>query len=130
MPYDIKWIEEPWIMRVTYSGYVSTDDVNSVMEICVVEAEKHQINFLVEFADFEGIDMKVWRVNQVMALMRNPNVRWFTIIGMNPAIRMLSQLAMRFNMFKSFDTEEKALEFLYKMVDVQKQEKTDTGKNL
>lgn len=120
MPAKSTWIEEPWIMKVTYTGKVTLQDIDSMMNICVAEADKHPINFIVDFSDADTPDPAIFRSAALRKLLGHDNRRWFAFVGLEGIYRMGAQLLMRFTSFKSFNTEEEAVTFLTEMVEHQK----------
>src|SRR4051812_48133537 len=109
MAHKIEWIEEPWVMRVTYIDRITTADVEVVMKTCVDAVEKHPANFLVEMVNVSFHESSIFRSKALMNLVIHRNTRWFALVGVNGMLQMAARALLARTRFKSFSTDEEAV---------------------
>ena len=122
MAHKIEWIEEPWVMRVTYIDRITTADVEVVMKTCVDAVEKHPANFLVEMVNVSFHESSIFRSKALMNLVIHRNTRWFALVGVNGMLQMAARALLARTRFKSFSTDEEAVAFLLEKAQLQKME--------
>jgi stage II sporulation SpoAA-like protein len=122
MEHKAEWIEEPWIMRVTWKGRLTVADTDTLMKICLDAADKHEVNFLVDFREVKFHDPKIFGSTSLMSLIRHRNSKWFAFLGLTGVLQMAAQVLMTRSPFKSFTDEQKAIEFLRAKTEIQKAE--------
>ena len=120
MAQKIEWIEEPWIMRVTYLDRITADDIETVMKVCIEAVEKHPANFLVDVSTVSFHESSLFRSKTLIALFRHRNTRWFAFVGMNAMLRGAAQALMLRTPFKTFTNESEAVAFLHQKAEQQK----------
>ena len=122
MAHKIEWIEEPWIMRVTYIDRMTAEDVETVMKVCIDAVDKHPANFLVDFSNISFHESNLFRSKSLIGLFRHRNTKWFAFLGLNGIMHTAAQALMMRTPFKSFNDEQEALAFLQKKAEQQKVE--------
>ena len=122
MAHKIEWIEEPWIMRVTYIDRMTAEDVEAVMSVCVEAVDKHPANFLVDFSNISFHESNLFRSKALINLFRHRNTKWFAFLGLNGMMHTAAKALMMRTPFKSFTNEQEAIEFLKKKAEQQKAE--------
>jgi hypothetical protein len=121
MGHKMTWLDEPWSMRVDYSELTTVDDLEEVMSVCIPAAQKHPINFLIDFREVEQVEPALLRSPAFLELFRQPNTKWFAMVGAKGLVRMGVALFGRYMSAKHFNDVESALAFLEEMVAHQKQ---------
>jgi hypothetical protein len=122
MAHKIEWIEEPWIMRVTYIDRITIEDVNIIMKTCVDAVEKHPANFLVEMVNVRFHDASVFRSKALMTLVLHRNTKWFALVGVNGLLQTAAKTLLMRTRFKSFNTLDEAIAFLRQKAELEKAE--------
>lgn len=125
MEHKVEWIEEPWIMRVTWVGNLKVDDLEAVMKICMDAADKHQVNFLVDARQVKFHDPKIFRSTALISLIRHRNSKYFAFLGVTGVMQLATQVLMTRSPFKAFSEEQKAIEFLKAKTEVQKADEAE-----
>ena len=130
MAHRITWIDEPWIMQVTFEGRLTSEDIEAVMAVCLPQAEKHPINFLFDLTQTYTIEPGVMRSNSMRQLMTHRNTKWFAITGVKGLRGFGDQVFTRFTSFKICPTLDEAQTFLEEIVARQKaQVRTPEGQH-
>ena len=122
MAHKIEWIEEPWIMRVTYIDRITIQDVDLVMKTCVEAVDKHPANFIVEMINVRFHESNIFRSKDLMKLMIHHNTQWFALVGVNGMLQMAARALLARTRFKSFNTLDEAVAFLREKAELQKAE--------
>lgn len=122
MAHKIEWIEEPWIMRVTYIDRITIQDVDLVMKTCVEAVDKHPANFIVEMINVRFHESNIFRSKDLMKLMIHHNTQWFALVGVNGMLQMAARALLARTRFKSFNTLNEAIAFLREKAELQKAE--------
>jgi hypothetical protein len=122
MAHKIEWIEEPWIMRVTYIDRITIQDVDLVMKTCVEAVDKHPANFIVEMINVRFHESNIFRSKDLMKLMIHHNTQWFALVGVNGMLQMAARALLARTRFKSFNTLDEAIAFLREKAELQKAE--------
>jgi len=122
MAHKIEWIEEPWIMRVTYIDRITIQDVDVVMKTCVEAVDKHPANFIVEMINVRFHESNIFRSKDLMKLMIHHNTQWFALVGVNGMLQMAARALLARTRFKSFNTLDEAVAFLREKAELQKAE--------
>ena len=120
MAHRITWIDEPWIVQVTFEGLLTSEDIEAVIEVCLPQAESHPINFLFDLTQAYAIEPGVMRSKSMRQLMTHPNSKWFAITGVEGLRGFGDQVFMRFTSFKIFPALDEARIFLRETVERQK----------
>jgi len=122
MAHKIEWIEEPWVMRVTYTDRITIEDVDEVMKTCVEAVDKHPANFIVEMINVRFHESNIFRSKDLMKLMIHHNTQWFALVGVNGMLQMAARALLARTRFKSFNTLNEAIAFLREKAELQKAE--------
>jgi hypothetical protein len=122
MAHKIEWIEEPWVMRVTYIDRITIEDVDVVMKTCVEAVDKHPANFLVEMVNVRFHESNIFRSKDLMKLVIHHNTQWFALVGVNGMLQMAARALLARTRFKSFNTPDEAIAFLCEKAQIQKAE--------
>ena len=126
MEHKAEWIEEPWVMRVTWKGRLTLEESNVIFKVCMDAAENHPVNFLVDFTEVKFTDPKIFRSTALISLIRHRNSRWFAFLGLTGVLQMAAQVLMTTRSpFKAFNDEQKAVDFLLSKAAVQKEEEAE-----
>ncbi|MBI1258379.1 MAG: hypothetical protein GC204_12985 [Chloroflexi bacterium] len=120
MAHKIEWIEEPWIMRVTYVDRMTAEDVEMVMKVCIEAVDKHPANFLVDFSNISFHESNLFRSKALINLFRHRNTRWFAFLGLTGIMHTAASALMMRTPFKSFTNEQEAVDFLRQKAETQK----------
>ena len=124
MAHKIEWIEEPWLLRVTYIDRMTSEDIEAVMDFCIKTAEKHPLNFLVDLTTVRFQESSVYRSKSLINLLRHRGSRWFAFVGLNGVMAAAANALMTRTPWKSFpkDKDAEAVAFLKTKVEQQKAE--------
>ena len=123
MGHKYEWVEEPWIMKVSYYGRLMHDDLESVMEHCLKVVDKHPANFLIDITEVDGFDPNTMKSKSIIVFTRHPNTKWFAVVGLEMSVIKLGIAILgRFASIKVFNNTEAGLTFLREMVEHQKQD--------
>ena len=121
MPYMTAWIYEPYILRTTFTGLITIDDIDSVMRdyLTRLSGDQH-LYFMVDFGRVLSTPTKMTQIETVTEVITHANTQWFAVVNPvgfdNNTTRLLVQ-----NKVKVFNAREKAVGFLRGMV------RLDTG---
>jgi hypothetical protein len=122
MAHKIEWIEEPWIMRVTYVDRMTAEDIEAVMTVCIEAVEKHPANFMVDLSNISFHESNLFRSKALINLFRHRNTKWFAFLGLTGVLHTAAKALMMRTPFKSFADEQEAIAFLRQKAEIQKAE--------
>jgi hypothetical protein len=123
MAHRIDWIEEPWIMRVTYTdNRMTAEDIETIMKVCIEAVEKHPANFLVDLSKVSFHESNLFRSKALINLFRHRNTKWFAFVGLTGMLHTAAKALMMRTQFKSFNNEQEAIAFLRQKAEEQKVE--------
>ena len=107
MAYKYEWVEEPWILRVNYSGLLSRGDLDAVMSYCLDVVEKHPTYFLVDLTDVNELDSNTIRSRSAVQFTGHSNTKWLAIVGLTGPLPKLAVAVLgRFTCLKNFNDAE------------------------
>lgn len=128
MPYQVNWLDEPYILHIKLMGEVSDAELSEMFGEYVNLAANApawaQVHSLIDVAEVKSLpQMNTLMREMKQALAQVPNRAPSTIFGLNRLTRYMMELMLRFTPvhMRPFDTREKALEFLYEMVENERQ---------
>ncbi len=122
MAHKIEWIEEPWVLRVTYIDRMTAEDIEAVMTFCIAAVEKHPANFMVDLSQIKFHESNLFRSKALINLFRHRNTKWFAFLGLTGMLHTAAKALMMRTPFKSFTDEQEAIAFLLQKAEVQKAE--------
>lgn len=111
MPIITEWLEEPFILAMTYTGNVTVQEVEVAVDAAIHAADMHRIHFLVDVRKLGSMPGSVVRVSHARELLDHPNGGWFAIVGTNSFVKFFMQVFVR-HRFKVVDTLEEGEAFL------------------
>ena len=124
MPYMTRWIHEPYILDTTFTGILSIDEIDEVMNDYLARLnEPLSLYILVNFARAVTVPTNLLQINSIIEVINHDNLQW--LVTVNPVgfdsntTRLLAQ-----DKVKVFNNKENALGFLRGMV------RLDTGVTL
>lgn len=105
------WIDEPWILAVNFSDYITVDDMRTVIAACVPLMREHPVYFLVDMSTVNGFDRAIFELSSLSEWIYHPNGRWYAYIRPDQVFTAVMKRRQRGN-FKAFDDRDEALGFL------------------
>ena len=111
MSVSIHWIEEPWILAVNFSEYITVDDIRTAIAACVPLLSEHPVYFLIDMSTVSGFDPQIFELSSLSVWIYHPNGRWFAYIRPAHTFTSLMKRRQRGN-FRAFDDYNEALDFL------------------
>lgn len=121
MPNMTRWKHEPYILDTTFTGILSVDEIDEIMNDYLGRLnEGASLYLMVNFARAVSIPTTLLQMDSVVEVLNHANLQWLVMV--NPVgfdsntTRLLAQ-----DKVKVFESKEKALGFLRGMV------RLDTG---
>lgn len=124
MPYTSTWVNAPYIYRTVFTGLVSIDEVDAIMQDYLSTlADNQQVYFMLDFGRAASVPTTLLQIDSIIEVIHHDNTQWFAVVNPtgfdNNTTRLLAQEKV-----KLFDSKDKALGFLRGMV------RLDTGNPL
>lgn len=122
MPYQVEWLDKPYIVFIKLSGKLNEDDMRSFMEELVAlaaEVPDVAVHSLVDASEIEHLPP----INSVLADIRRmlkafPNRSMSTMFGVSKLVRFMVEMLVKLTTLRIriFDTHEEAEAFVREMV--------------
>lgn len=123
MPFESNWINEPYILMTTYSGYVTGGDMDTSMLQYLGVAQAQPIYILLDFSEANRVPSKVLELSSISQVINHGNTRWFIIVSPEDQASYATRL-LSGSKIKTFNDRASAIAFLRGMI------RLDTGKIL
>lgn len=111
MSVGVHWIEEPWIIAVNFSDYITVDDAHAAIRECVPALKEYSVYFLIDMRTVNGFDLRIFELSSLSEWIYHPNGRWFPYIRPLDMLKSIMKVRQPGN-FKAFDEQDEATAFL------------------
>jgi hypothetical protein len=123
MGYNYHWIDEPWIVRINWTGHMTRAEFDEWMTYSFELVQNQPTAFLVDTSQVEEFDMDIIRSEVGLRVARHPNMLWLALVGLEGVILKFAVATFgRFFVLKQFKDDETAIAFLNELVAHHKQQ--------
>lgn len=122
MPFNTRWIHNPYILQTEFSEHVSGGDFTTAMLEYLGAAQEQPTYFLLDFTRARHIPARLFELSISSQVINHANTRWFVIV--NPDVTNYETRMLARSKVKVFPNMEMAIGFLRAMV------RLDTGQVL
>ncbi|MFC1960512.1 hypothetical protein ACFLYO_07370 [Chloroflexota bacterium] len=140
MPYDIKWLEAPYVIELDLVDVVTEGELRQVLDEAAammddpVKARAHILLDVTNLKKLPSLNILKRELDRFAAFFGGERQGVSTVFGMNALTRYIFELLMKVTRtrFKAFDSREEAEMFVWEMIEINQQsvEMLETADNV